>query len=113
MRGFARYDSIDVRIAASADCHASPVSVPQKRKDKWDKILANKLKGLGMNTQSKRRAFELKQKAQAFQIQEALKKEKQTLMDKQGADYEALVCIQSCAESFALSVAVASAALDE
>ena len=102
MRGFARYDSIDVRIAASADCHALPVSVPQKRKDKWDKILANKLKGLGMNTQSKRRAFELKQKAQ-----------KQTLMDKQGADYEALVCIQSCAESFALSVAVASATLDE
>ena len=43
MRGFARYDSIDVRIAASADCHALPVSVPQKRKDKWDKILANKL----------------------------------------------------------------------
>ena len=50
-----------------------------------------------MNTQSKRRAFELKQKAQAFQIQEALKKEKQALTDKQGADYEALVRILSCA----------------
>jgi hypothetical protein len=44
-----------------------------------------------MNSATKRRAFELKQKAESFQIQETLKKEKATLISKQGKQYETLV----------------------
>jgi hypothetical protein len=63
------------------------------RKDKWDNLLQKKLKGLAMNSAMKRRQFELKQKAEAFQIQEALRKEKDALTKKQGKEYEQLVRI--------------------